>query len=636
MLKVSVIVPTYRSGDGLDRLIASLERQSMPAEEFEVLLVDDGSPDDTFERIERIAATRPNVHASRIEASGWPSRPRNTALDVARGEYVVFLDHDDELATDGLRAAYELATRTGADVVSGKESHTKLLGWALTVYTENRDNVLDPLDPPAVMPMNPHKMYRRALLEEHGIRFPERGRAGGRPIWEDIHFNIDVYAHARVLPLLADTAFYRWVHDGTNTSTDGYESDREEYWTELWALIAHIREALAHRPELRDWLLLVQYRSRILGFARSATFDGDQFRDAEARLLAAVDDLLTPELEAGLSLAQRAETHLARAGRFDLVRELAEVDRGVAGEAGLDDLRWEGGRLVVSATAVWSRPGGGVAGPLLRRTGEGRVVRDLPERLGAALPAELIDVTDELPATSAHIGIRDESDSSVWLLPTTMRPQQAVDAAGTVTMTVRERCELDVDRGVFGRRLHDGMWTVNSSVSLLSLVNHRGIAYRGPALPALVSGRLVVAFANRWGRLALDVGGAEHRLFAVSRPDLAGARAERVAGGIRLEVPLRGLAAGGEETRLAGEVEAVRADAGGRRGRPAADGAARPGIHGTAEIVGDARGGRLVARLPRLRRGTYRLRLSSETAPGREETVELGLQVARGRIQPVA
>jgi glycosyltransferase involved in cell wall biosynthesis len=69
----------------------------MLAADFEVIFVDDGSPDDTWRRLQQIRDSHANVRLERIEHSGWPSRPRNVGLALAQGEYVLFMDHDDEL-----------------------------------------------------------------------------------------------------------------------------------------------------------------------------------------------------------------------------------------------------------------------------------------------------------------------------------------------------------------------------------------------------------------------------------------------------------------------------------------------------------------------------------------------------------
>ena len=88
--KVSVIIAAYCPGEAVHRVIDSLDAQTLPQRDFEVIFVDDGSPDDTFARLQGFAATRPNMRVLRIKNSGWPSRPRNTGIEHARGEYLLF------------------------------------------------------------------------------------------------------------------------------------------------------------------------------------------------------------------------------------------------------------------------------------------------------------------------------------------------------------------------------------------------------------------------------------------------------------------------------------------------------------------------------------------------------------------
>ncbi|MFT4234747.1 MAG: glycosyltransferase family A protein, partial [Microbacterium sp.] len=123
-IKVTVVVATYRSGEGLMRLIDSLDAQTLPRDEWEAIFVDDGSPDDTFERLQKLAETRPNMRVERIENTGWPCRPRNLGTDLARGEYVLYSDHDDIIYPDALRAGYEFAHAAGADALNAKEART--------------------------------------------------------------------------------------------------------------------------------------------------------------------------------------------------------------------------------------------------------------------------------------------------------------------------------------------------------------------------------------------------------------------------------------------------------------------------------------------------------------------------------
>lgn len=118
--KVSVVVPAYNCGPHIEKLAASLLRQSLPADEFEAIFVDDGSTDDTAKRLDRLAAEHPHITVLHIENSGWPSRPRNLGVDHARGEYVFFADDDDWFADEALERLYACAKANDADIVVGK------------------------------------------------------------------------------------------------------------------------------------------------------------------------------------------------------------------------------------------------------------------------------------------------------------------------------------------------------------------------------------------------------------------------------------------------------------------------------------------------------------------------------------
>src|SRR5919199_2820654 len=120
MLKVSAIVPVYNPGDHIDRCIETLVDQSLTKHEYEVIFVDDGSTDATPERLDRLAQEHAHVRVEHIPNSGWPGRPRNVGIDMARGEFVYFVDNDDWIGPEALERLYATATRDDADIVIGK------------------------------------------------------------------------------------------------------------------------------------------------------------------------------------------------------------------------------------------------------------------------------------------------------------------------------------------------------------------------------------------------------------------------------------------------------------------------------------------------------------------------------------
>src|SRR5215211_2313466 len=97
---VSVVIPCYNQAHFLSEAIESVLAQSHP--NFEIIVVDDGSTDDTSE----IAARYPEVRLVRQENKGL-SGARNAGLAHSEGEYVVFLDADDRLLPEALEAHLE-------------------------------------------------------------------------------------------------------------------------------------------------------------------------------------------------------------------------------------------------------------------------------------------------------------------------------------------------------------------------------------------------------------------------------------------------------------------------------------------------------------------------------------------------
>ncbi len=89
----SVVTPVFNAEKWLPEMLQSVAGQT--CQDWEHLLVDDGSTDDSAEIIRKSASTDPRVKLIRLPHSGSPSLARNAALDVAQGRYIAFLDADD-------------------------------------------------------------------------------------------------------------------------------------------------------------------------------------------------------------------------------------------------------------------------------------------------------------------------------------------------------------------------------------------------------------------------------------------------------------------------------------------------------------------------------------------------------------
>ena len=173
-MKVSVVVPVFNPGRDIDDCIRTLLGQSLPDDEYELIFVDDGSTDATPARLDALAAEHANVHVEHIPNSGWPGRPRNLGTDRARGDYVLYVDNDDYLGEEALERMHAMAVRDDADIVIGKVvGHGKSVPRNL--FRRNRTGV-DLQWEALIWLLTPHKLFRRAFLDEHGCA---SRRAGG-------------------------------------------------------------------------------------------------------------------------------------------------------------------------------------------------------------------------------------------------------------------------------------------------------------------------------------------------------------------------------------------------------------------------------------------------------------------------
>ena len=113
--KISVIIPAYNAETYLESCVRSALQQTY--QNLEILLIDDGSTDSTWEICRRLAAADSRIRSIHKQ-NGGVSSARNAGIEAASGEMLTFVDGDDELKENGLEALIEAQQRTGADIVA--------------------------------------------------------------------------------------------------------------------------------------------------------------------------------------------------------------------------------------------------------------------------------------------------------------------------------------------------------------------------------------------------------------------------------------------------------------------------------------------------------------------------------------
>ena len=287
-----MIVPVYNPGANIDRCISSLVRQSLDPNEYEVVFVDDGSTDETPARLDELARAHANVRVEHTPNSGWPGRPRNIGLDLARGEFVYFVDNDDWLGRQTLARLHDAAERYESDIVIGKVvGHGRLV--PRTLFVRNRRET--PLGwQPLLGLLTPHKLFRKSMLDEHGIRFPE-----GRRRLEDHLFVVHSYFHARRISVVANYPCYHWMRSPADANASWRQFDPAAYFDNVREVLDLV-DAHTEAGTVRDGMYAQWYRGKMLSRVGGACFlrrEPDYRRALYDEVLRLVLERYPPELD---------------------------------------------------------------------------------------------------------------------------------------------------------------------------------------------------------------------------------------------------------------------------------------------------------------------------------------------------
>lgn len=213
-VKVSVIIPVYNAEKYLAQCLDSVLSQSLS--DMEVICVDDGSSDGSAKIIAGYAAADGRIKKLEQENSGAGSA-RNAGLAAAEGEYVLFLDADDWFEPDYMESAYQRASETGADIcisrgvmfddASGAELpsewmlRTEYLPGMTFAPEEAAEHIFQ-----FTYGQVWDKLFRRAFLEEKGLRFPALRAA------EDTAFAYESVLSAGKISILPQTTVHYRVN----------------------------------------------------------------------------------------------------------------------------------------------------------------------------------------------------------------------------------------------------------------------------------------------------------------------------------------------------------------------------------------------------------------------------------------
>ncbi|MFB7982439.1 glycosyltransferase family 2 protein [Streptomyces vinaceus] len=204
---VSVVVIAYNDAVLVGEAVSSALAQGPVV--AEVIAVNDASADGTAQVLDELAAVHPRLKVvHRTENSGGCGTPRNDGIAAATSPYVLFLDSDDVLPPGAADALVRAAEEHRAPVTVGACVRRELplhhdVPWMPGLYTA--DDVIErPADRPELVrdTLCVNKLYERAFLDKHGIRFPD-----GRFVYEDFVFTARVLAAAPRIAVIGDLVY---------------------------------------------------------------------------------------------------------------------------------------------------------------------------------------------------------------------------------------------------------------------------------------------------------------------------------------------------------------------------------------------------------------------------------------------
>ena len=220
-VEVSVVVPAYKVRSWMDKCIKSIIGQTLDA--IEIIIVDDGSPDDTGKRADEWAARYPDKINVIHKVNGGCASARNAGLRAARGEFVAFVDADDWVDARMFEELYRSAILSGVDVSqcgyveifedSGRKEYYPTAwggGEAFGVC-----GIVD--NPQVYLTVKPtiwRRIYRKDFLIGHGIEFPEHIRR-----FDDLPFQFEVLSKIKRMSIIPDCFYYyRQERDGQDVA----------------------------------------------------------------------------------------------------------------------------------------------------------------------------------------------------------------------------------------------------------------------------------------------------------------------------------------------------------------------------------------------------------------------------------
>lgn len=273
MALISIIVPVYNTEKYLEQCLDSLVNQTF--KDIEIIVVDDGSPDKSFEIYNKFSAKDSRVRTIRKENAGV-SEARNTGMDMASGEFFMFVDSDDWMPLDGCEILYDEYLRTKADlvvadvykVIDGQVKRCDVFKEAFTTcdpdfikqyqkacigYCYNPNPATKWNIAGLGSPWN--KLYSSRIIRDNNLRFDPYVKG----IYDDNLFSLHYLMHVKKLSYVKKPVYYYKTVSGS--LTEGYKKNLMDINSRIFKKINEFAEEMGDTEYFREAFYVYVIRS---------------------------------------------------------------------------------------------------------------------------------------------------------------------------------------------------------------------------------------------------------------------------------------------------------------------------------------------------------------------------------------
>lgn len=209
----SIVMPVYKAAEYLETAVDSIRNQSYT--NWEAILVDDCSPDESGAIADRLAAKDGRIRVVHKPQNQGASEARNTGMDQVAGTYLMFMDADDRIDSDLFEQAAASLKENPAQVVvfglveeyydkSGQLHHQIPVGYAKKLFSRQADlrREIIYLEKSTLYGYACNKFYATDYLRTIHIRYPVS------PLLEDFQFNVEYFMDVESLNILDGTPYH--------------------------------------------------------------------------------------------------------------------------------------------------------------------------------------------------------------------------------------------------------------------------------------------------------------------------------------------------------------------------------------------------------------------------------------------